>query len=41
MLELLVAIALNTLKQGSEGKLLLMAELGLLFLNHGLHLHSE
>ena len=41
MLELLVAVTLDALKQGSEGELLLVAQLGLFLLDHSLHLKAQ
>ena len=41
MLKLFITVALNPLKKRGEGQLLLMAQLGLLLLDHGLHLHAK
>ena len=41
MLELFIAVALDPLKKCGEGKLLLVAKLGLLLLDHGLHLYAK
>ena len=41
MLELFIAVALDPLKKCSEGQLLLVAQLGLLLLDHGLHLYAK
>ena len=40
MLQLLVAVTLDALEESSESKLLLVAQLGLLLLDHGLHLYT-
>ena len=41
MLKLFITVALDPLEKCSEGQLLLMAQLGLLLLDHGLHLHAK
>lgn len=41
MLELLVAVTLDALEQGGQGELLLVAQLGLLLLDDGLHLKAQ
>ena len=41
MLELLVAVTLDALEQGGQGELLLVAQLGLLLLDDGLHLKAH
>lgn len=41
VLELLVTVTLDALKQGSEGELLLVAQLGLFLLDHSLHLSFQ
>ena len=41
MLKLFITVALDPLEKCSEGKLLLVAQLGLLLLDHGLHLHAK